>query len=352
MKKSLLKLVLGIAAILAIMQIQVQAATVPPPPSTGTFLTTASGPHNAVVASKIRPAIASYPSAAISLAAIISASYQSQQSWSAAISNAVYDAKAGLLTTNATISLPTQYAVCNYHIAWPSLVYSYTNPEWNGILNPASPFDSQLGGPDVGVIIVARATSGGDDISLDMLSITGFSNDGNQLGGALTFGGDSYTSLAIGVMVDGTLITSGSASQKCEYVILWSQSKLFNNGDTQSGLDQDNSWVSSFHPYNLTYTAQIIGDNSTISSTTVSTAPSPTVPPISSLKLSILSSGSGTMTMSIPNASTNFSYSIGFKSSLARSDSWQLFAVVQGTNSFSAPISTSGDGFYKVIGVQ
>jgi hypothetical protein len=170
------------------------------------------------------------------------------------------------------------------------------------------------------------------------LSVTAVSgNDGNHLGGTVTFTGQSYTPRAICIQSDGTVVTSGSDSQKGKRVLVLVQTKLFNTGDTQSGLNQVQTWVSFYDPYTLTYTAQVIGDNTTQSSASVSTE-AMTLP--SSLDLSITNSGSGTAMLSLYNAPTNFSYRIWSTTSLVPS-SWQFAGIINSSNAIPVAIDSS-----------
>ena len=199
--------------------------------------------------------------------------------WAAQAAQVIADNDAGKLTTNTAWDSPTNYALCDHPIVWWDLVYSMDTPEWMGKLNPLAPFDQELGGPLVWELIDARASSGSNELSLDMISVTSSSpKDGDILGDTNGFVGDSYSSLAPLTVAEtatnsAATITSGDASQVGARVQVLVCMKLFNGGDTTEGLSQVQQWVATHSPYSVSYTATVGGDSSTASTTTVSTAP-------------------------------------------------------------------------------
>lgn len=146
---------------------------------------------------------------------------------------------------------PSDYTVPdNYVITWRNLVYAE-----NG--NMADGKQARV----IWCLVDAKSTS--DNLSLDMILTSFESNDGGHLNDVQTYGNASYASRSIGIRGDGSIIDVGSANQKCRRVILIVQSKLFNVGATQAGLDQTKSWVDQVvtakHNYTLTYSVEIQG---------------------------------------------------------------------------------------------
>ena len=310
-------------------------------------MTTSAGPQVKASKNVVVPAVQSSGSIAIRLTPVYLPNINSS-SWTAAANALIADAEAGTLTTSTVEALPTQYAVVNqtnHLIGWSNLVLSTTAPMWAGMLNPSAPFNNELGGPSVWIVIDAQSLTGGDTISLDSLQVTSASSsDGNYLGVTTTFTGLSYTPRAIAIQADGTVITSGPASQKGKRVIVFSQNKMF-SADTQTALNNVQSWINYYNPYFLTYTVQVIGDNTTLSSTTVSTAPLK-IP--SNLNLSITPNGTGSELVSIPNAATNLWYQIwGSPSISLPMSSWTFSGVVNGTNSIPITITSANSMFYR-----
>src|ERR1035437_7523134 len=267
----------------------------------------------------------------------------SSPSWTTAANSLITDAEAGKLNTATTVSSPTQYAVVatNHLVSWTNLVLSTPTPLWGGLLNPPAPFNVELGGPSVWILIDAWSSSGGDTISLDQLSVTSVSApDGNNLGTNTTFTGLSYTPRAIAIKSDGTVITSGSTSQKGKRVLVLVQNKLF-SADTQLGLNTVQNWINYYSPYTWKYAVQVIGDNNTLSSTTVSTAAINVPVPV----ISITATSGTTASVSVSNGISGAEYQI-WATKFVAPGSWQLVSVLNSNNSLSVSTST-GSMFYR-----
>ena len=215
---------------------------------------------------------------------------------------------------------------------------------WDGMLNPSAPFNAELGGPSVWILVDAQSLTGGNTISLDSLQATSVSSpDGNYIGATTTFTGLSYTLRAVAIQAGGTVITSGPASQQGKRVLVLVQNKMF-SANTQSGLDDTQNWVNYYSPYDWTYNVQVIGDSTTLSTTTVSTAP---LDIAASFKLAIMPNGTGSKLVSIPNATTNWSYQIWSTPSLKTPVSWQFAGIVNGTNAIPIVITSASMMFYR-----
>lgn len=173
--------------------------------------------------------------------------------WPAEAKQAIDDAGMGI------IGLPTNrlYRAGNY-VDWEQLTLASSNT-W-----------AQYGGDGriVQQVIVATDGSGQDRLPMSMLSVRSESTAENILGDALTLRNLNYSPLAIGQTVSGRQITSGSSTQMCQKVIFLTQMKMF-SADNAHGIVQVGNWVGARKPFNVRYTAQIIGLDSTRASTTV-----------------------------------------------------------------------------------
>ncbi len=302
------------------------AETITPPP-TGDSVT--SSAVNANVKKGLQAAgikanvLASGQPAVVSVTPLLMVNIDSP-SWPAAADKAIADALAGTITTRTSITVPTDYAICDFKIAWSNLVESTTVPMWGGMLNPPSPFNNELGGPLVWQLLDARATSGQNELSLDMLSLTTVSSDGNALGDTISFNGDSYTARAIAINANGTTNSSGVASEKGVRVLALTCTKLFNGGDTQDRLTAVNTWVNQKSPYKITYTAMVGGDGTTASFATVSTITPPVLP--AAPTLAIVNNGNGSGIISLSGATATEQYQI--LSSASVLGPWSLVGLV------------------------
>jgi hypothetical protein len=204
---------------------------------------------------------------------------QNSPSSGAALALALHDAIAGTLpgTTNGDLIAPTNYLVRRFKMDWPEVAYSAV-PEWNGSFNSfPSGFDGQIGPEAIG-LVVATANSGQDVLSLDQVVVKTASNDGNHLGSTNTFAGFDYSTLAVGVKADGSWITTGPTDQKAAKVLVFVIPPRFNSGGTASGMGNVRDWVmNAWTPgvpdsFVLSFMAQIVGNDSTQTVTTLGTA--------------------------------------------------------------------------------
>lgn len=232
-------------------------------------------------------------------------------SWAAAASSTINDARNGTLHNTADYTTITS-------IVWQNLVYS-ESATWAGTI----------------VWQVVDVRSSADDLSLDMIRMTSQSNnDGNSLGDALEFGGNSYTAQAIAIKSDGTVINSGSASQKGNRVIVLTQMKLFNGGATQSGLDEVRNWVNSFSEFKITYTATVGAYSGTAVLSTL-VAPRLTITPAGMIGIQNLQSGR--------------SYKIESRNSLSVGGSWSAVGIITDASPTLSVSNTAPIGFYRAV---
>jgi hypothetical protein len=106
---------------------------------------------------------------------------------------------------------------------------------WRGTANPPPPFDNELGTAAFFSVVITG--NGANNLSLSQLTFTQSDTDlvapdyfGNPLYGGTpsgSYAGSSYSSDHVGVLADGTLVTSGAATQMVNKIILTSFSAAF-----------------------------------------------------------------------------------------------------------------------------
>jgi YD repeat-containing protein len=264
---------------------------------------------------------------------------QPSPSWGTGVDALIADLLENMINTNAAVAGPGNYVICNQRISWYNLALSQSTPMWDGILNPPVPWNSEYGHV-VWALIDATSNTHSDDLSLDSLQVVSSSSDGNILGGTNRFATNTYTPRALAVKKDGTKITAGPASQKGTRILILVHSRLFNVGDTQSGLDQIHTWVSTHSPYTLAYTAEIIGDEAATHSTVSLTVggPIPSTP-----QLHLTRDG----TLSVIVGEIDRIYTIQAKDALE--DPWTFFGTIGGTNSITIPLKTNSNQFFRAL---
>jgi hypothetical protein len=307
-------------------------AAPPTAPLVGEIVTSA-GPPVKTSENVAKPASLSSGSVAIRLTPIYLPNINSV-SWTPAANAVISDAEAGTLTTNTTVALPTQYAVVNpinHLVGWSNLV-----------LNTSTSAD--LDDPTVWILVDAQSLAGQNIVSLDSLQVTSASSpDGNYLGTNTTFTGLSYTPRAVAIQANGVIITNGPASQQGKRVLVLVQNKMF-SASSPAALNIAQNWMNYYNPYFWKNSVQVIGDNTTLSSTTVSTSPLNIPSPFS---ISITPNGESSELLSILNASPNLSYQIWSSTSLSSPVSWQFAGLINGTNAIPITITASGSMFYR-----
>ena len=195
-------------------------------------------------------------------------------SWNSFATKLVTDAKNRTLNMVPAVSVtdPTMYTVLpSGKVSWYNFVYSTQTGMWAGDFPIGAPFDVERGQVVIG-LSQAESVSGGNDISLSMISVTSGSSDpGNTLGDTLSFElGLDYTPLAIGIKADGSLVTSGSSTEKVARVIFLTQMKMFDGGDSLTGLNAVKNWIGLQGNFRVTYTIQFAGIPESKVSTAVS----------------------------------------------------------------------------------
>jgi len=256
-------------------------------------------------------------------------------SWSGALNQLISDAKAGALGTNTTLADPVHYGVSNGRIEWQNLAFSTSGYEWNGLLNPASPFDKEMGGPLHCVLIHGIASSGLDEVSLDMIVATNSSpSDGNVLHDTIVFVGTYYTPTAPLKKADGSFVTSGAASEKGVEVWVLVCFRSFNGAGTQSGLDSDKTWMAYYYPYVVLTLAQIAGDDTTRSYVSVTTDTNAV--PVPNLATAMKGDGTVNVWVPNPNSTTETSYVL-LGASVAEGPYNEIVGIVNGNGVANIP---------------
>jgi hypothetical protein len=102
---------------------------------------------------------------------------------------------------------------------------------WRGIANPASPFNSELG--TAAFFSVVLTGDGSNSLSLSQITFTQHDTDlavPDYFAVSGSYAGSTYSSDHVGVLADGTFVTSGAASQLVDKIILTSFSTAFDAG--------------------------------------------------------------------------------------------------------------------------
>ncbi|MDE2038040.1 MAG: hypothetical protein KGI69_02345 [Patescibacteria group bacterium] len=244
----------------------------------------------------------------------------------------IADAMAGSLH-GGPASGPSDYSVITgYSAGWSNLVYSTGAAMWQGTLQDVSGARGQV----VALLVHVRSVSGGNDVSLDMLTFSGTSVDG-ALNGSFGFDGLSYTAQAPGKKADGTTITSGDSTQLCKEYWVIVYPPMFNGGGTQSGLDSVKNWVVAHSPYDLDYLLKVNGN---VGSTVILNV----VP--NAVSLSLSSSGPSSVTLKVMNAEADRTYVLESRTSLV-SGGWTDLTAVIGTNSVAVPTAGIPMQFFR-----
>lgn len=268
---------------------------------------------------------------------------QQSASWGIVADKVIVNSLEGTLAISNTVNSaqnPQDYTLCSGRIDWFNLVYSTGVAMWDGVLDPAYPFNNELGHV-VWALVDARSMTGMDDISLSDLKVSFASNGGGALNVVTNYVNMDYSTRAIAIKANGTIVNSGPSDQKGNRILLLVQSKLFNGGGSQSGLDQDRNYimgiVNQYGKYSLTFSAEINGDNLSSDSSTVIVL-RPPAPPV----LDIERDGS----LGILNTEPGHSYQIYYVNKLG--EQWKLLGMI-GESSITLQIKSNSAQFFKAI---
>ena len=116
---------------------------------------------------------------------------------------------------------PTAYNTVT-NITSADLTFDTDFNNWRGTANPPSPFNNELG-TAVYFSVVLKALPGTNGISLSQITYTESDTDTvfpNYFGFAGSFAASSYGADKVGILADGTIVTSGAGSQFVNEIIL------------------------------------------------------------------------------------------------------------------------------------
>lgn len=258
------------------------------------------------------------------------------------IDDAMADNLAGLYSVTNGVA---GYGRCLHKIDWCNLVYSTNSAMFMGNLNPSAPFNLERGGPNVFCLVTIMSPSGADEVSLDMIELKTYSNSGNLLWNTNSLTTMSeYGPAAPLIKADGTIVTSGPMSQKGKKAMVIMSTSIIDWGDTQQGLDIVRDWFQAFGNFELTFVAQVKGDDSTKSWAVVSTGG---LGPIQASPVMRIAPSSGSVgSVSVSFMERNRQYRI-LSRQYADQGAWQFRALVSHTNaSIIIPMNASSQ-FYR-----
>ncbi len=247
----------------------------------------------------------------------------------------------------AVLTGPADYLLTHGVIVAGNLLMAKNIDLWAGSTNIPPGFEGQRGQILI-TLHVIRSKSGGNTVSLAMLSTKQTSlDDGGALDDATGFIG-SYTTRVPLIQVDGSgndkLIESGSTEQLGRMAAVITVLRVFDGGDTVEGREEEFRWINKFPLYRLLIETQVIGNDSTKSSATVrvgtQAAPRPTLS---------IAADSVNVTVKVLNPADDVNYRIERRSTLDGSTLWQLVAVLNKTNTYVAPRSSSGMEFFRTV---
>jgi len=99
---------------------------------------------------------------------------------------------------------------------------------WRGYANPASPFNSELGTAAFFSVVITG--NGANNLSLSQISFTQHDTDllvPDYFANSGSYASSTYSADHVGILADGTLVTSGASSQMVNKIILTSFSAAF-----------------------------------------------------------------------------------------------------------------------------
>ncbi len=197
---------------------------------------------------------------------------EASPSWAAAAAKVVGDAVADNSSTKlwkglvGSVTNPTEYELPPFRgLEWWMLAESVAAPMWRGELNPPAPFAAEKG-QVLWHLIDLRSGDGSESVKLSDIVLTQSSADGNVLGDTISMASTSYSTLAVGVRVDGTRAhESGSATNTAQRIVFLAKGIRFNGGGSQAGLTQIRTYVTT-RPYAVTMMARVGGRTSSTTS--------------------------------------------------------------------------------------
>ncbi len=204
--------------------------------------------------------------------------------WWSVATKMVNDTLTGNIATNVAISDPGQYSpVKNYRVDWHNLITSTGSSMWNGQLNPASPFQSELGCV-AQLVLDVSSSNGTDEVSLADLELFAYSSDGGDLLGKnnpMSISGE-YGPAAVLIKADGRIIKSGLGSERGKRLVLVVY-RLFSAGanPTETSLKSNRTWFDTMPDFRAGFEVRFKPSGKTLLVTSVTTGVGPSAPVLS-----------------------------------------------------------------------
>lgn len=172
-------------------------------------------------------------------------------------------------------ALVDDYNVVNTQVPWHAFVYSEQTPMFAGQLNPPEKFKTRRG-HTLGWLVVLESKDGSDSVALSQIRFSFTSSDfENSLGYTSQLDPKVYATFARGYKADGTIVDSGSGDVLVKRVAVFMWSRLYNGGDTQTGLNEVSTYI--FGMDNFTLKLEVFLPNGQLASRTVEVNPIPSL---------------------------------------------------------------------------
>lgn len=172
-------------------------------------------------------------------------------------------------------ALADDYNAVNVQVPWHAFVYSEQTPMFAGRLNPSAPFQNRRG-HTLGWLVVLESKDGSDSVALSQIRFSFTSSDfENSLGFTSQLDPKVYATFARGYKANGTVVDSGSGDVLVKRVAVFMWSRLYNGGDTQTGLNEVSNYVNGMA--NFTLKLDVFLPNGQLASRTVEVNPIPSL---------------------------------------------------------------------------
>jgi hypothetical protein len=258
-----------------------------------------------------------------------------------AVNNAVMN---GTIANPHVASGPGDYTLVSGNRAgWSNFVFSTTAfPTWQGMANPPSPYDSEVG-QIVHLVNVVRGVNG--NVALSMYMSKCASPNDAQIDEVQTTLNGSYSQSARGVKADDSVVASGSGDQRVKYFILIVAPELY-IASSQGDLNVVMNWVvnDNGNSFSIIMTVTIKNGDTVVAqkSTTISTFPQ-TFPPLPALAIS--ENGTSGVQVYIPDAVAGKKYPVFFKNTVTGDEGPNPVALLSRNEVVTLP-DPGTEGFY------
>lgn len=130
-------------------------------------------------------------------------------------------------------------------MSWKSLVYG----EVNGVAITSWSVVQQL--------VIIETIDGSNSVTIGDVTMEARETPTGALSDVYSVGNRSYSSAAIGVKSDGTIVTGGPSDQYVSKIVMVFQMRLFTGGASKAGLDEVRNWVLRQAEYTVTYEVSV-----------------------------------------------------------------------------------------------